>query len=200
MQQFAVNDVKGGKMKRIIWISIKTLLYLLYFIVFLLGLTIAILLICGMKLYCVETGSMEPDYPVGSMVVVERVWFDQLKEGDVITYVVSDNTVVTHRLIGIDTEHQLLTTKGDNSNVADASPVSYKNVIGRVKFGIRGVGYFILILYILRRMYYKSLEEENAPETPPSEEGGEAPQQETADEHLAADQKEELKEERSGTL
>ena len=73
MQQFAVNDVKGGKMKRIIWISIKTLLYLLYFIVFLLGLTIAILLICGMKLYCVETGSMEPDYPVGSMVVVERV-------------------------------------------------------------------------------------------------------------------------------
>lgn len=219
MQQFAVNDVKGGKMKRIIWISIKTLLYLLYFIVFLLGLTIAILLICGMKLYCVETGSMEPDYPVGSMVVVERVWFDQLKEGDVITYVVSDNTVVTHRLIGIDTEHQLLTTKGDNSNVADASPVSYKNVIGRVNFCVPVFGYVFLVLstrfgkimlgifavalvgfYILRRMYYKSLEEENAPETPPSEEGGEAPQQETADEHLAADQKEELKEERSGTL
>lgn len=219
MQQFAVNDVKGGTMKRIILISIKTLLYSLYFIVFLLGLAIAILLVCGMKLYCVETGSMEPDYPVGSMVVVERVWFDQLKEGDVITYVVSDNTVVTHRLIGIDTEHQLLTTKGDNSNVADASPVSYKNVIGRVNFCVPGFGYVFLVLstrfgkimlgifavalvgfYILRRMYYKSLEEENAPETPPSEEGGEAPQQETADEHLAADQKEELKEERSGTL
>ena len=69
---------------------------------------------------------------------------------------------------------------------------------GKIMLGIFAVA--LVGFYILRRMYYKSLEEENAPETPPSEEGGEAPQQETADEHLAADQKEELKEERSGTL
>lgn len=178
---------------------------------------------CGMKLYCVETGSMEPNYPIGSMVVVKPVWFDQLKEGDVITYVVSDNTVVTHRLVGIDTEHGLLTTKGDNNVVADASPVSYNNVIGRVEFCVPGFGYVFLFLstrfgkimlgimgvalvgfYILRRMYYKSFEDEEkeaaeaASQKSEEAEGTDLEQEKT--EQSEANQKEELREERSGTL
>jgi signal peptidase I len=157
----------------------RILLIILYLLVIVIGLAVAILLLCGMKLYCVETGSMEPDYPIGSMVVVERVWFESLNEGDVITYVVSDNTVVTHRVIGIDPEHRLLTTKGDNNIVADASPVSYENVLGRVNFCVPGFGYVFLFLstrfgkimlgiaafgligfYIIKRMYYRSLENE----------------------------------------
>lgn len=218
-------------MKRIVFISARVLLYSLYFVVIVLGLAVAILLMCGMKLYCVETGSMEPDYPIGSMVVVERVWFDQLKVGDVITYVVSDNTVVTHRLVGIDAEHGLLTTKGDNNVVADASPVGYNNVIGRVNFCVPGFGYVFLFLstrfgkimlgimgvaligfYILRRIYYKSYEEEEAEaraeaEAAASRKEGEegqtedAKKQETDTNELdEANQKEDLKEERSGTL
>ncbi len=166
-------------MKKTIVISARVFLYSLYFVVIVLGLAVAILLMCGMKLYCIETGSMEPDYPIGSMVVVERVWFDQLKVGDVITYVISDNTVVTHRLIGIDTEHRLLTTKGDNSNIADSSPVNYENVIGRVNFCVPGFGYVFLFLstrfgkimlgilgfaliafYVMKRMYYRALEKD----------------------------------------
>jgi signal peptidase len=216
-------------MKKVVFIIAKVLLYTLYFVVIVLGLAVAILLACGMKLYCVETGSMEPEYPIGSMVVVERVWFDQLSVGDVITYVVSDNTVVTHRLVGIDTEHRLLTTKGDNSNVADASPVNYENVIGRVNFCIPGFGYVFLLLstrfgkimlgilavaligfYILRRMYYKSLEEEeekaqSEPDSESEEDSqGEAKalleQKDKADGDGSVEQKEDLKEERSGTL
>lgn len=159
----------------------KILLIVLYLLVILIGLAVAILLLCGMKLYCVETGSMEPDYPIGSMVVVERTYFESLNEGDVITYVVSGNVVVTHRVVGIDKEHRLLTTKGDNNPVTDASPVSYENVLGRVNFCVPGFGYVFLFLstrfgkimlgifafglvgfYILKRMYYKALDEEEA--------------------------------------
>lgn len=210
-------------MKKVVFISARVLLYALYFLVIVIGLAVAILLMCGMKLYCVETGSMEPNYPIGSMVVVKPVWFDQLKEGDVITYVVSDNTVVTHRLIGIDTEHGLLTTKGDNNVVADASPVSYNNVIGRVEFCVPGFGYVFLFLstrfgkimlgimgvalvgfYILRRMYYKSFEDEEkeaaeaASQKSEEAEGTDLEQEKT--EQSEANQKEELREERSGTL
>ena len=210
-------------MKKVVFISARVLLYALYFLVIVIGLAVAILLMCGMKLYCVETGSMEPNYPIGSMVVVKPVWFDQLKEGDVITYVVSDNTVVTHRLIGIDTEHGLLTTKGDNNVVADASLVSYNNVIGRVEFCVPGFGYVFLFLstrfgkimlgimgvalvgfYILRRMYYKSFEDEEkeaaeaASQKSEEAEGTDLEQEKT--EQSEANQKEELREERSGTL
>lgn len=146
---------------------------LLYLLVVVFGISIATVLLFGLKLYCIQTGSMEPEYPVGMMIVVEPVGFNQLSEGDVITFVKGDNTVVTHRIVTIDSETQQLTTKGDNNNVADSSPVSFQNVIGRVKFGIRGIGYFILILNttfgkwmlgivlfaligieVIRRMYY----------------------------------------------
>jgi signal peptidase I len=88
---------------------------------------------------------------------------------------------VTHRIVEIDREQQLITTKGDNNNVQDGAPVSYRNVVGRVKFGVRGIGYFILILNtnfgkwmlaivmvaligieIIRRMYYHDKFEEEA--------------------------------------
>lgn len=157
----------------------KVLIVILYLLVIVIGLAVAILLLCGMKLYCIETGSMEPDYPIGSMVVVERVYFEALSEGDVITYVVSGNTVVTHRVVGIDTEHRLLTTKGDNNLVADTSPVSYENVLGRVNICVPGFGYIFLFLstrfgkimlgilgfgligfYIIKRMYYRSLDDD----------------------------------------
>lgn len=205
---FLHNQYKGDEMKKFALIG-KIFLFVLYFIVIIMGLTVAILLICGMKLYCIETGSMEPNYPIGSMVVVERVYLDQLKEGDVITYVISDNTVVTHRLIGIDLEHRLLSTKGDNNDVADASPVNFENVIGRVSFCVPAFGYVFLFLstrfgkimlgilalgfvgvHIIMRMYYKMSDDEKEQDTEehPENDGSEV------------EKKDELKDEGSGTL
>lgn len=159
-------------MKKVALIG-KIVGFLLYLLAVVLGISIAMVWLFGLRLYSIQTGSMEPEYPVGMMIVVEPVSFDQLGDGDVVTFVKGDNTVVTHRIVDIDRETQQLTTKGDNNNVQDISPVNYKNVIGRVKFGIRGVGYFILILNtnfgkwmvgivlvaligieIIRRMYY----------------------------------------------
>ena len=171
-------------MKKVAWIG-RVFSVCLYLLVLVFGVSIAAVLLLGLKLYCIQTGSMEPDYPVGMMIVVEPVDFEQLKIGDVITFAKDIDTVVTHRIVDIDSEQQLITTKGDNNNVQDGSPVSYRNVVGRVKFGIRGIGYFILILNtnfgkwmlaivlvaligieMIRRMYYhdkyeESLETEN---------------------------------------
>ena len=171
-------------MKKVAWIG-RVFSVCLYLLVLVFGVSIVAVLLLGLKLYCIQTGSMEPGYPVGMMIVVEPVDFEQLKIGDVITFAKDIDTVVTHRIVDIDSEQQLITTKGDNNNVQDGSPVSYRNVVGRVKFGIRGIGYFILILNtnfgkwmlaivlvaligieIIRRMYYhdkyeESLETEN---------------------------------------
>jgi hypothetical protein len=103
-------------------------------------------------------------------------------------------------VVGIDAEHRLLTTKGDNNIVADTSPVSYENVLGRVNFCVPGFGYIFLFLstrfgkimlgimafgligfYIIKRMYYRSLEndedddkdEENEAKEKESDKGGE---------------------------
>ncbi len=159
----------------------RIFLFILYFMIIAAGITVIILLITGRKLYCIETGSMEPDYPVGSMVVVENTDFEQLKVGDVITFVISDNTVVTHRLIGIDPETRMLTTKGDNNQIADSSPVSGENVIGRVIAEIPYAGYVFMLLstrfgkimlgiiifgiigiIFIKRIYYKAPEEHSS--------------------------------------
>lgn len=171
-------------MKKVVWIG-RVFSVFLYLLVLVFGTSIALVLIFGLKLYCIQTGSMEPDYPVGMMIVVQPVDFAQLDVGDVITFAASSDTVVTHRIVEIDREQQMITTKGDNNNVQDAAPVSYRNVVGRVRFGVRGIGYFILILNtnfgkwmiaiitvaligieIIRRMYYRDeSEEDNEEET-----------------------------------
>jgi len=132
-------------MKKIALIG-NAFLFFLYFLVIILGLAVVILLVCGMKLYCVETGSLEPEYRIGSVVVVQRVYFENLSVGDVITYSVSDNKVVTHRVVGIDNEQKLLRTKGDNNDIEDSKPVPYNNVVGKVIFKIPAFGYVILFL------------------------------------------------------
>jgi len=117
----------------------------MYFLIAAIGALLVLMLFFGARLYSIQTGSMEPNYPVGTMIVVEPVEFDQLRKGDVITFV-SGGMTVTHRLIDIDKDTRQLTTKGDNNNVADSSELSYDNVIGRVEFAIPYVGYLVLML------------------------------------------------------
>lgn len=83
--------------------------------------------------------------PVGSLIYVVPVEFESLSENDIITYY-ANGVVVTHRVIGIDSEKKLLATKGDNNNVADPGSVAYENIIGRVSFSIKYAGYPILFL------------------------------------------------------
>ena len=94
----------------------------------------------GIQVFSVVSGSMEPEYPVGSLIYVKKVDPSEIKVKDVITYVLPSETPSTHRVIGIDNEKQLFYTKGDANEIEDA-PVSFKNLIGKPVFKIPYLGY-----------------------------------------------------------
>ncbi len=95
----------------------------------------------GIQVYSVISGSMEPEYPVGSLIYVKKVDPDEIKVRDVITYVLPNDMPSTHRVVGIDKENQLFYTKGDANNTEDGAPVHYKNLIGTPIFTIPCLGY-----------------------------------------------------------
>ncbi|MDL2324264.1 signal peptidase I [Ruminococcaceae bacterium OttesenSCG-928-A16] len=98
-------------------------------------------LITGNQLYAVQTGSMQPTYPIGSIVVVKPVDATQVAVGDVVTYEAAGfQTLVTHRVLEIDTENQLFYTKGDNNANVDFYPVPFANIRGTVSYGIPFLG------------------------------------------------------------
>lgn len=94
----------------------------------------------GVTPYVVLSGSMEPTYHVGSLIFVDED-FDKIEVNDSITFYMNSNTLVTHRVIEIDEEKQLYTTKGDANNTADFKPVAYNNIVGVPKFTIPYLGY-----------------------------------------------------------
>ena len=103
--------------------------------------------ILGFKTFTVMSGSMEPEYPVGSMIYVKPTDYKSLKVGDVISYVAnSDNTIVTHRIVAIETDEKnpevlRFKTQGDANASADAKLVHYKNVLGTPILTIPYLGY-----------------------------------------------------------
>lgn len=127
------------KLKRVLNIASR----ILSFFMFLLAAVLAAMLLMGYKFFSVSTGSMEPAYPVGTLVIVQPVAFDELSGGDVITFK-SGGAVVTHRVTAIETDDRLIHTKGDNNNTEDFAPVPYENVIGRVVYGVARVGCIVL--------------------------------------------------------
>ncbi len=98
--------------------------------------------IIGYGVYTVVSGSMEPAYSVGDLIYVKKVAPAEIKVGDPITFVLNDDLVVaTHRVVEIDAENQHFYTKGDANESPDASPVHFKNLIGKPVFKIPFVGY-----------------------------------------------------------
>ena len=100
----------------------------------------------GMEMKAVMTSSMEPELPVGSLLVISPTDYDDIQIGDDITFVRDANlTLVTHRVISKDDETQKITTQGIANNVSDA-PTSYENVVGKVVWSIPYVGYLVIYL------------------------------------------------------
>lgn len=101
----------------------------------------------GFELFTVESGSMSPEYPKDSVVFVKDVPPEQLREGDVVTYVMdAHGTLVTHRVVETDAETETLITKGDANSSNDPSPVMWGNVVGRVEFGLPVLGAALRII------------------------------------------------------
>lgn len=103
--------------------------------------------IAGFHAFTVMSGSMAKEYPVGSLIYVRPVNYQELAVGDVISYVAnSDNTVVTHRITAIEVDPAnpdvwRFQTKGDENDTPDANLVHYKNVLGTPIITLPYIGY-----------------------------------------------------------
>lgn len=100
----------------------------------------------GLQVFSVLSGSMEPNYHVGSLIYVMEVDYHELKSGDVITYMLDEDLVATHRIVDVfpdqdDPSVLRYQTKGDANEAADGTLVHYKNVIGTPVFTIPYLGY-----------------------------------------------------------
>lgn len=102
--------------------------------------------IAGYSVMTVLTGSMEPDYQVGDLIVIKKTNTDELKVKDVITFISTDGELsgqpITHRIINITEENgqKKFETKGDNNQIADETPVTSDRVLGKVQLKIPFVG------------------------------------------------------------
>lgn len=107
-------------------------------------LLIAAPLVVGYRPVVVLSGSMEPTYHVASVIYYKAASFDQISEGDPITYRAGEDSLVTHRVVEKLEVTRQFVTKGDANPTPDPSPVSYENVVGKATpFSIPYAGYFV---------------------------------------------------------
>ena len=125
------------------WNMITTILVLL---VVVLAIALVGVRLVGIQVFTVLSGSMEPTYQTGSLLYVKEVDYTTLESGDVITFMMDENRVATHRIVEVVPDEQdasVLTfrTKGDANDVIDGKLVHYENVIGSPIFAIPKLGY-----------------------------------------------------------
>lgn len=128
---------------RKIWNTFTTILVA---IVVILALLLVGARLVGLQVFTVLSGSMEPTYHTGSLIYVKEVDPYELEAGDVITFMLDEDTVATHRVVAVvpDEEDSAVVrfqTKGDANDAVDGSLVHYRNVVGSPVFTIPYLGY-----------------------------------------------------------
>lgn len=131
-----------------------------------LALGIGLLLLLGVgphtgryRTMTVLTGSMNPTYPPGSVIVQTPVPVRDVRVGDVITYriPVEDHRVVTHRIVEIveGGQHPTVITKGDGNPAPDTWTAKLESdMTWRTRAGVPGLGH---VLQALRSPAVRSL-------------------------------------------
>ncbi len=107
----------------------------------------------GYRFYYVLTDSMEPDIKKGSFILVDEVPFDELKVGDVISFVSRDpdieGEINSHAIYSIDKNKEgitELTTKGTNNPKPDDYKVYEADIKGKVVYDSYTIGSFLELL------------------------------------------------------
>ncbi len=102
----------------------------------------------GIELFVVTSGSMEPLYPVGSLIYVKKINPKEIKENDTITFYMEGSEIVaTHQVYEIDEENQNFKTQGINNKdeegniIHDAIPVKFSSLIGKPILCVNNLGY-----------------------------------------------------------
>ncbi len=131
------------KTVKIIWNIATTILVAL---VVLVAIALVGVRIFGLQVYTVLSGSMEPEFHTGSLIYVDEIDPAELKTGDIITFMLNEETVATHRIMGVVPDEEdpsvlRFRTKGDANDAEDGKLVHYKNIIGTPVFSIPYLGY-----------------------------------------------------------
>ena len=132
---------KGGKFIPALCNIIGTLILAA---VILTSVPLAVPRLLGYEIYNVTSGSMEPALPVGSVIYVQRVAPETVKEGEIIAYYV-DGTVITHRVVENRFVEGEFVTKGDANDMEDISNTHYSDLVGVVKYHIPVLGDYLMV-------------------------------------------------------
>lgn len=103
--------------------------------------------VLGFSVLQVQTGSMEPEIPVGGIVIVRKTKPSELKVGDVISFYSNDADISrktnTHRIYEINNSEsgeKIFRTKGDANNAVDSAAVFEVDLIGKLVLNLGTVG------------------------------------------------------------
>ena len=119
-------------------VSNKIIYYPIIFV-----LVILVILVSGIlkyKLISIGSSSMSPVYERGDAVIYEKIDPSTLNIGDIIAFS-KEKIVVTHRIVDINKTKNTFKTKGDANNAVDAYEVKESEVLGKVEFKIKYIGY-----------------------------------------------------------
>jgi len=126
-----------------IWNSVT---WVLVVILVIMAVMLAGVRLIGLQPMTVLSGSMEPEFKTGDLIYVKEVDYRELKAGDVITFMLSEETVATHRIVEVvpdETDSTVVRyrTKGDANDSEDGSLVHCRNVVGTPVFSLPKMGY-----------------------------------------------------------
>ena len=155
-----LKKIKENKALKII----GNILYILLFVVVVLMLIVVILQrvtdnaisLGGYRLFTVATGSMEPKYKVGDILISKQVAPDEIQVGDDVVYKGDTGSfkdkVVTHQVVSIREENgeKKLTTKGI-ANTEEDPEIDVNQVYGKVIYKVKTlsfIGQMIKNIYI----------------------------------------------------
>lgn len=109
--------------------------------------------VLGYRFYiCLSDSMKATDFAAGDLVVSKEVDTSTLVEGDIISFISTDNNsygeVVTHKIRKITNSNGVLTFKtyGTTTDTDDQVGVPSYNILGKYKFAIPKVGYFFNFL------------------------------------------------------
>lgn len=91
----------------------------------------------------VYSGSMQPEYRVGDMVLLDDISVENIEEGDVIQFV-RYNMTIMHRVIEIqqnDDGEKIFIVKGDANDDPDSEPVTAPQIKGKAVFNVPKIGW-----------------------------------------------------------
>ncbi len=97
----------------------------------------------GWRVDVVASGSREPYFSVGSLVVIRPVSPEAVKAGDIVAFKpMAGKTLIIHRVVSIEKGSlYYFVTRGNDSGSSGAVSLPARNMVGKICFHVPYVGY-----------------------------------------------------------